>query len=340
MVAAPPESGNSNQLADWLELEALGTASGRASLVSVNQSLEIAEDLEPEELDHENLEAERRVEQVVAAVEERVKAMGDSYPFRIDHDGTSLAISTSLTPGGYSYLFCLIVSSAANGGPLSGGGGAEPDLVRARGLFQVCATVAVAGLVTGPSYSVGWPRPDSSTFLAKLAQVYSAFGDGKPFSVVPPGAPSQVKDDEIDVIAWRDTRGTRPPAGYYLGQAASGANWNTKSLKGSVDQFHATWFAQVPASNPSVGTIIPFVLPSDADAAVGHVDQEAVAGELRRMAARHGDVVYRHRVAMFVDQGLSLAAGGLEVERAGDLADIQAYVNEYRGLLTAAMSSS
>ena len=75
------------------------------------------------------------------------------------------------------------------------------------------------------------------------------------------------KDDEIDVIAWKLEPDGRPGSIYFLGQAASGADWNSKSLKSAIDPFHSTWFVQPPASHPTPGIIMPFLLssPSDAD---------------------------------------------------------------------------
>jgi hypothetical protein len=339
MICAPPideSKASSNQLADWLELEALLTESGTTALAAINQNLEIDEDFEPAELDDENLVADRRAQQALSAIEERTKTIGNAYPYVVNNEGTRLSLKAEITPGGYTYLFCLVVSNAAADGHLSAKGPWSPDLVTARKLFQICATVSAAGFVQGPAFSVGWPRPDSSTFVEKLKQVYDDFGDGIPYGKIPPGAPAKVKDDEIDVIAWKHGHGTKPQMGYFLGQAASGTNWTDKALKGTVDLFHGTWFTKEPASKPRVGTIIPFFLPSDADAA-DHEDQETIDGELRRHVLRHGEVLFRHRIARFVDDGRALA-GVCTVEGAEDLDSVSAFVRAYRQQLQQAAS--
>lgn len=340
MVSAPPLEASSNELADWLELEAFASANGSAPLQAINQALEIGEDEEPEELDDENQLAERRLSQVVAALDERIAQVGASYPFQRDPAGATLSLKDPLNEGGQSYLFCLIVSAAADDGPLSGAGPWAPNLTEARRLFQICATVATAGYAVGPAFSVGWPRPDSSTFLQKLAQVYGHLGDGAPHTTIPPGAPAQVKDDEIDVIGWTHSNQAKPPLGYFLGQAASGADWEDKTLKGRADTFHTTWFQRVPASTARVGTLIPFFLSSHADAdPTDHESQAEIEGAWRRLQSIHGEVLHRHRIAWFLQRGVALHGAQVgPIERVGDLPEIAAFVSAYRLQLQGALA--
>lgn len=216
------------------------------------------------------------------------------------------------------------------------------NLPRARELFQVCATLAAAGFCGGPAFSVGWPRADSSAFLDKLREVYRHFGDGSVHATMPLGAPAHVKDDGVDVIAWQHTSDTGPRLGYFLGQAASGDNWEKKSLKGHAETFHGTWFSSPPPA-PRVGTIMPFCLTSPSDLAApdddqpNHEDQQSIAtlrGRNRRYALAHGELLYRHRVALFVAHGMTLHAKGVgPIERVDDLPQVIAYVQSFRETL-------
>jgi hypothetical protein len=340
VVCAPPLEATSNELADWLELEVLASDSGKAPLVAVNDSQEIGEDFEPDEIDDEDIRRERRVQQVAAAIRERIDTIGNAYPFEVDPPGNTLSLKESLSEGACTYLFCLIVSHGAKDGFLVGEGPWAPDLIRARSLFQICATVGTAGFVEGPAFSTGWPRPDSSSFLEKLREAYGLFGDGVVCATVPPGAPDQVKDDEIDVIAWKHSTIRRPGTVYLLGQAASGADWDGKSLKGGpVDVFHGTWFSRQPASTPQVATIIPFVLPTDADAG-DHEAQAEVEGRLRRNTLRHGIVLFRHRLAQHVDRALAIREQyASRIERIDELKLLCDYVDSYREQLRSAIAS-
>jgi hypothetical protein len=342
ICSPPPEGGSSNDLADWLELEVLTSPKNSAPTNAINQALEIAEDDEPEKLDEENILTERRLQQVISAVQERTTTIGASYPFELDNTGSTLKLREAMTPGSYAYLFCLIVSSAAPNGLLAGEGPWTPNIQEARVLFQLCATIASAGRANGPAYSVGWPRPDSSGFLQKLKIVYSHFGDGKPHDEVPPGAPTHVKDGGIDVIAWMHTNDATPPLGYFLGQAASGANWPDKSLLGIAASYHKVWFSKMPASTPLLATIMPFNLPSPADAeAADHEAQDVIEGNLYTTVSIHGEVLHRHRVARFAEKGLELHASSIgPIEGASDFSLVVTYVNNYRAQLQAAASST
>lgn len=316
---------------------------GTALLTAVNENLELDEDFEPDELDEENLVAERRLQQVATAVDERIATIGTAYPFEIDDAGTVLSLKEPLFASASTYLFCLIVSHGAKDGFLAGDGPWAQDLARARGLFQICATVSAAGFVDGPAFSVGSPRSDASSFLDKLRSVYTLFRDGVVHAQIPPGAPAQVKDDDIDVIAWKHSTITRPGTMYFLGQAASGANWKGKSLKGAaVDTFHGTWFAQPPASQVTVGTIIPFVLPTDADAdhEGQHDGQEEIAERLRRYTLQHGIIIFRHRLARSVERALEMQAENIgPIERIEELGLLCDYVAAYREQLRSAIAS-
>jgi hypothetical protein len=341
LISAPPTDATSNELADWLELEVLSSTDGIATLFTVNENLEIDEDAEPDELDQENLLDEKRLQQVAAAVDERVRVIGSGYPFRIDPAGKSLTLKYPLDAAGCTYLFCLIVSNAAKDGLLAADGPSKPNLVTARGLFHVCATVSAAGFVEGPAFCIGWPRPDSTNFLEKLRTIYRSLNDGEIHAEVPPGAPAQVKDDGIDVIAWKQP--IIPPAGaiYFLGQAASGANWRDKGLKGGpVDMFHGTWFSRQPASQVIVGTIMPFVLATEADAD-DHEEQEAIAERFRRELLRHGHILFRHLVAKYVARAVEIAAQvNGPIERVDELTLLCDYVSAYRRQLQAAVATA
>lgn len=336
MISAPPTEGTSNELADWLELEVLASEDGYALLAAINEHLELDEDFEPLEMDDENVTAEKRLQQVASAVDERIRTIGPAYPFFIDSSGTRLTLSAPYCDAACAYLFCLIISNGAKDGLLAGDGPWTPDLHSARSLFQICATVAAAGFVEGPAFSFGWPRLDSTGFLHKLRSVYGLFQEGAVHDTPPPGAPIDVKDDRVDVIAWKGGSMGRPGTMYLLGQAASGANWKDKSLKGYADVFHGTWFLKWPSSPVITGTIIPFLLPTEADGE-DHEAQEVVAGKLDRLAREHGVVLFRHRVAKYVARAIELKTE-FTIERIDELSLLCAYVTAYQETLRSAIA--
>lgn len=338
MFSVAPVDGTSNELCDWIELSVLSSPHNRTLLSDVNLDLEIEEDFEPEDLGAQGEVQERRVAQVVAAFDERTACMPTAYPFA--RNGDYISLKPEVTEGGAVYMFCLIVSNCAKNGLLSGEKHLHPNLNAARNLFQACATVSAAGCARGSAYSVGWPRADSSSFLDKLKEVYAHMGDGTPHPAMLSWHPKSVKDDEIDVIAWRQELDGRPATMYYLVQAASGANWVDKSVKSAIAVFHDTWFTQAPASHPNPVIAIPFCLPSPCDAAAAdHEEQSAIAGELWRTSSKMGYLLYRSRVAQYVDDALTLPAG-VRIEQRENLPNVRLYVDEYRERLRAAVAEA
>jgi hypothetical protein len=188
---------------------------------------------------------------------------------------------------------------------------------------------------------VGWPRPDSSSFVEKLKQVYERFNDGKPHPTVPQWAPTHVKDDEIDVIAFKHEPDGQAATIYLLAQAASGKNWQEKSVKSAVDTYHKTWFHQCPASPPTPAIAMPFCLPSQADNFESdHEVQEQIAGKFWRTATQMGVVLYRNRIAQYVDEAVALAKTGIApIEQLEALPTVRAYVEKYREQLQAAVKA-
>jgi hypothetical protein len=341
MISAAPFDGTSNELCDWMELAALASSDGRVLLGEVNLGLEMEEDFEDEDLAQEDQTREQRVQMVLAAMDERRKAMSTAYPFECSESSSHVVLKPGISNGGSVYLFCLIVSNAARNGLLHGHGDWEPDLEKARGLFQACATVCSSGYVRGPAYSVGWPRPDSSSFVGKLKQVYERFNDGKPHPTVPQWAPKRVKDDEIDVIAFKHERDGQGGTLYLLAQAASGKDWAEKSVKTAVETYHKTWFHQIPASPPIPAIAMPFWMPSQADNFdFDHEEQEVIAGKYWRTSTEMGVVLYRSRIAHCVDEAVALSKTGVEpIEQLEALPTVRAYVEKYREQLQTAVKA-
>jgi hypothetical protein len=341
MISAAPIDGTSNDLCDWIELAVIANPDRRTLLSAVNLGLEMEEDFEADDLSQEGEERERRIQQVLAAMDERKESMPSAYPFALDDTASYVLLKDVVTDGGSAYLFCLVVSNAAKNGLLEGEGPWSPNLEAARDLFQACATIAAAGWVGGPAFSVGWPRLDGTSFLQKLSQVYSRFGDGKPHSTAPSWAPRSVKDDEIDVIAFRQEPDRRAGTLYLLGQAASGANWRTKSVKEAIGVYHKTWFIQEPSCEATAAMLMPFFLPSDGDcSADDHQSQEAIAGEFWRTVTKVGKLLYRNRIAHYIDVAVGLASKGITpIERLDALQAIRSYVDDYSKQLQAAVKA-
>jgi len=302
---------------DWLEYKILCSEFGTASISELQRTFDVRRNAENVDFENGNSEENTFLQKLCAEITHRIKCLGKSYPFLLSASGESLEITTSMTDGAFIYLFCLFLSHFQKGEILDGT--YLPDITNnVRDLFQACSTLAAAAVVCGHAYSFGFPRPDKSGFLNKLKAVYGKFGESKVVDTFPRGSARSTKDDQIDVIAWKD----RPDLGagkvYLLGQVASGNNWPNKSIKGGpIDKFHGTWFVSPHISSQAMAALfIPFcVIPEEED---------TVEERTQVLGLEFGSIYYRHVLPCMAQIGIDLARNQAElvIERLGDIPKI------------------
>lgn len=305
-------------MADWLELAALLDKSGQVFFARLLEQLDLDIDTDSQDISEDDLFRDSFVQSVLAEIRARKTALGESYPFSFSSDWINFRFTPSGSSADWVYVFSLILSHARKSTLV-------PVILRpsdtalraARDLFQVCSTLAAAGKVEGPAFSIGHPRPGKVKFLLKLTEAWEIFGDGKVHAKAPPTAPAKHKDEGIDVIAfWREPDG-RHSLGYLVGQAASGhTEWRDKSAGEAADVL-MEWFIQPPATNRTTATFIPFYVTADMD-------------ENYRLIRRHGYIVHRTRLAALVEKALALAKAGVApIERVADIGAVQTWVESY-----------
>jgi hypothetical protein len=162
----------------------------------------LTENEQNDDIADQDAEEDQLVQNAQEEIERRLMSVGEGYPFRIDDKGMALCFVTPLTNVGVIYLFCLYLTQVGDH-TIVKKADAPSISNKVRDLFQACSTVAAGGYVGGPAISFGWPRPKGSSFLQALKAVYKEFGDGKPHASPRPGASRAVKDNGIDIIAWR-----------------------------------------------------------------------------------------------------------------------------------------
>lgn len=325
-------------LADWLELKALLVPGGRVGFGTLVSAVDLAIEEQEEDIAEEDLRQESTIMAVQAVLAERRKVVGpDHYPFEVASDGSAINCVEHITSVGAIYLFCLFLSHAFDRTIVPEAHAPSLD-DEARDLFQVCATVAAAGYVNGHAMSFGWPRTDSSGFLEALKRIYGLFGDGTPHERAPTGAPTRVKDDGIDVIAWAQTPDGLPGGQYLLGQVASGNDWKQKSVITFIDMFHQFWFSRQPASPTTPAMFIPFCFVPNG---VGdpELSQEGAVATMQRHTTQFGVLFYRYRVPHYAAKGIA-ASGQHTVERINDLPRVSDWVQQYSNQLRAAAAKA
>lgn len=342
----PPVKASPAAIADWAEVATLANPRGSYALSRLKRFWDTHRETENTDPGGQARREEDTDEQGVAGADddafldtitdelgERHQALGESYPFAIADTGYRLSLHNDLNAGQSIYLFCLLLTNCKRGDVLDGTWIPQIDN-RVRDLFQACSTVAAAGEVHGCAVSFGWPRPNENPpFLEKLHAVYRVFGEGQPVAAPRPGAAIHVKDEEIDIIAWRPRQDRAAGTTYLLGQVASGHNWGGKSIKGGIDYFHRTWFDHPPASAATASIFIPHAVPPG--------DGGTRRDRMDLLVARFGNILDRLRIPALAMDGLALVAGNAEllVERVDEIVNIGAWVTDQIRTLRAAANA-
>ena len=250
--------------ADYLELVAVFRGEGQASRADISNTVDIEIEREYDDVD-ERGGGEEVANAALRRIKSRIDALGEAYPFELDFAMGVLSLDVEkLDVARTAYLLSLLLANLRPVSPLLQDFPRYPSPERERYLrqsFQYFATAAIAGEVGGSSWSFGFPRPDGSGFVSKLREIWSTLKDG---TVGPhESAPSQPKDDGVDVLAWRETRDGLPGFLLVAAQVATGRDWKSKSIKGRLDAFRDRWFRDAPASRLIPYHVIPFARPDD-----------------------------------------------------------------------------
>jgi len=311
------EAATSHLRADWLELTAFFGQRGIARFRDLILEMDLAADYEEDDIGEKDSNDEDVIAETIEEIERRETVLEGAYPFDVSTDGAVLALKPEREVGHEAYLFSLVMSHLPRSEIM-------PDkltptvkqLVKARDVFQICATLAIAGFTQGPAYSVGWPRPDKSRFHDKIKAIWLRYGDGTPHEVTPAAVPRKIKDGGIDVISWFPEPDGHPGHGYLVGQVASGHDWRGKSILPDMQTFRNIWFSEQPAGRDHPALLMPFLLNRD---------------EMVYQTPRHGHIIHRGRLPRLAQLGASLAAaGGGPVERLEESHKIGSWLADYK----------
>lgn len=304
-----------DDLVDWLELTALfdpfGVARFDALLGSLSELKETAED----DIGERDRQREQLIERLENEVELRRSNLGETYPFELSTSGDELLRDENWRDPKFAfYLICLITTHVTGSAILR----TPPDgelLTRLRNrVFQIVATLGLAGLATGPAFSVGWPRHTGETIVELLTRAAAAGGG---FSVRnPPGAyvSPHEKDGGVDVIAWTD-EGIPPPPSFYFGQTASGKNWPGKPVSEHARVFGQAYMLDHMTGNHQYVTLIPYRV----------LDVKFWNSQCQM----HRAILDRLRLPRRAWQGLKLAEGGIPVDDADSVDVLTQWLGDF-----------
>jgi hypothetical protein len=318
-LVAPDIQRSFSLSADWLEILALARPQQFATdgdIVTPNDILEdraaaaADEDLGPPGEDPDILDpaTERALDAVFEEIASRKRILASAYPFDLKVEKRRLNISVSAQSADELvenvraiYIACLYMTGV-RGGLINAKTAklkADPDIGNA---FQICATIAAAGYMSGDAYWFGHPRPDQTPFMdavKKLAGLLQATAA----PLAPQGETLYAKDGGIDVVAWRDHHDGRPAKLIMYGQCASGMDWIGKPVSGKVNRMEA-YYTLKPSKHWIPALLTPFPLYSERENAHRLRTEEAMQGFYRQTEAEMGVIIDRLRLVRWCMEGL------------------------------------
>lgn len=316
-LLSPSLASSPSENLDWLEYVAFLSPTGVARLDVLVSALDQQEEEQEENFGDEGVKKEALIADIENEFDYRSIALGEEYPFLLSDDAEELHLVRSWDDErAVFYFVCLLASHLVNS-PFVDFEISDETISKLRNeVFQIVSTLAMAGISIGPSVSIGWPRKNNETILEVLHRASQANAGFTPRGAAHPAvANARDKDAGMDVISWRLT-GRAPPRNLYFGQVASGKNWKDKSAKNKVGSFIAKYFEIVLYGNADFATLIPLRIEDETLWSREHLD--------------HGSIVDRTMLPSLAHQGMQLAANGVMVDGADNLAVVLEWVADYR----------
>ena len=245
MLPLPSASENTQELADWLELNALVSRAGQVSLDDMRNALKVGA------LGYGSgalpFEKSGRLEELAAEVwteiEKRYRRSRRAYPFRLQGSSLERTIRSDRRLSS-TYAFCLMLSF------LPWEDKRLPGYFPDR-MFEEVSCLVAQRYVCGIAVRFGWPRVRSvlpSRFSEAVAKVCVRIGEGVGYRTT--NATGGERDAGLDVVAWRpiDERSGKL---LLFGACATGRNWEDKlnelQPKNFCDKYLQSSFIQEPA---------------------------------------------------------------------------------------------
>ncbi len=314
-IDAPTLGLKADDLVDWLELVALFDEFQVARLDTLIGALAEQEETAEDDIGERDKQREQLVEALENEVEKRRQALGVTYPFELSEAGDELTITGEWREIQFTFYLICLIAAHATGSAILRMPPADDMLTTLRNqVFQIVATLGVAGLSGGPAFSVGWPRQRGERIIALLARAVAAGGSFTVRDPPSPYIPPREKDGGIDVIAW--TPGPQPPPTvFYFGQTASGKNWTDKPVSEHARVFQGAYMQDHMTGNLSHVTMIPYRVLNELD--WHHLHQF------------HRAILDRLRLPLRAWEGLQLGLAGVVVDGADRVDELRAWLGDF-----------
>lgn len=263
LLRKPPSAANElEQLADWIELEALLSADGNSSvadLVKVLRRSGVVEGIESSEgeegKDKGSEHSQQLANDAFAELSLREVASGGNYPFEIHASSLRIRKKALSSP----YVFLLMLSQ---NGRLPGKPGQQPTV-----LFEEICARAAEGYLGGTANRArairfGAPKPTPNGSLARAIDwLCKEVGEGGG-SKNAESLKGNNGDEHLDIVAWRDFHDQCSSKLIAFGQCATGlTNANSKLSELDATKFLKKWVRDPFLVDPIRLFFVPWRIP-------------------------------------------------------------------------------
>jgi hypothetical protein len=248
-ITIPDLFSDTARIVDSMELYSFLSVEKIIRLDGVENSLEISQDEEEEDIAENDARSEDIRSSISIEVDRRKQALEDAYPFIMSTNGEELKFVSDYNIGQIAYLLSLLIQNSWSDGLLSDPHKiSDPEFRQARRAFEVLAAISAAGYTNGPSFHIGRNRGGAAALLQHLRTAWLVVGDGTVRSQLIEDAPTDANDDGIDVISYRPSNAGPPHQSIVFAQSAAGQNWKGKSVKNIIEGFVRNWFEIAPVA--------------------------------------------------------------------------------------------
>ena len=237
------------ELADFVEIECLKSASKSYTLESATRTLGILSD-ENEASSLSDDEDDILHEKMIAVsreIENRIQHTGGNYPFVLSNSGYSVSLNNEINDFvKFSYLYLLFLTrlkmAGPNGiGPLNGINGALLFEAFSLNVIKNYFGERASGLVFGTSVD--------GTFESKVTGLINSIGEGGRFRSKDYD-PTSANDSKLDAVVWINFRDRRGAKVICFIQSKTGTNWRGHINQLIPTQFTKKWFSNQPILEP------------------------------------------------------------------------------------------
>jgi len=304
-----------DDLVDWLELTALFDPFGVGRLDALLGALAELDETAEDNIAERDRQREQLVESIENEVELRSINLGETYPFALGDSGDELIRTQDWQEPRYAFYLICLVATHVTGSTILRTPPIGELLTRLRNrVFQIVATMGLAGLSSGPAFSVGWPRQTGETIVELLERAAAAGGGFVARNPPGPYVSPQEKDGGVDVIAWTSD-GIPPPTAFYFGQTASGKNWPGKPVTDHARVFGGAYMIDHMTGNRQYITMIPYRVLDE--------------GFWNSQCLLHMGILDRLRLPLRAWQGVQIAEQGIPVDDADNLNDLAQWLSDF-----------